>query len=152
MPYVYTAMVRPGTRQCGAGGAGPVPWAELLQRWRGSQQLTSHVPAPAPAQHTRPLSPSLYHGNTSQPATAWPRVSQYAVQRQTRTQLHYDDYFWSCKRIIGKVFTITEKAPTRAFSWLKVPSSAFTFKTLLRDFAKQAVSQFHVYLPWAHLA
>ena len=30
------------------------------------------------------------------------------------------------------VFTITEKAPTRAFSWLKVPTSAFTFKTLLR--------------------
>ena len=28
------------------------------------------------------------------------------------------------------VFTITEKAPTRAFSWLKAPTSAFTFKTL----------------------
>ena len=28
--------------------------------------------------------------------------------------------------------TITEKAPTRAFSWLKAPTSAFTFKTLLR--------------------
>ena len=27
-------------------------------------------------------------------------------------------------------FTITEKAPTRAFSWLKAPTSAFTFKTL----------------------
>ena len=30
------------------------------------------------------------------------------------------------------VFTITKKAPTRAFSWLKAPTSAFTFKTLLR--------------------
>ena len=30
------------------------------------------------------------------------------------------------------VFTIMEKAPTRAFFWLKVPTSAFTFKTLLR--------------------
>ena len=28
------------------------------------------------------------------------------------------------------VFTIKEKAPTRAFSWLKAPTSAFTFKTL----------------------
>ena len=28
------------------------------------------------------------------------------------------------------VFTITAKAPTRAFSWLKAPTSAFTFKTL----------------------
>ena len=29
-------------------------------------------------------------------------------------------------------FTITEKAPTRAFSRLRVPTSAFTFMTLLR--------------------
>ena len=33
---------------------------------------------------------------------------------------------------------ITEKAPTRAFSWLKAPTKAFTFKTLLRHYAKQA--------------
>ena len=35
--------------------------------------------------------------------------------------------------------TITEKTPTRAFSWLKAPTSAFTFKTLLRHYAKQAL-------------
>ena len=29
-------------------------------------------------------------------------------------------------------FQIMEKAPTRAFSWLKAPTSAFTFKTLLK--------------------
>ena len=34
--------------------------------------------------------------------------------------------------------TITGKAPTRAFSWLKAPTSAFTFKTLLRHYPKQA--------------
>ena len=34
--------------------------------------------------------------------------------------------------------TITEKAPTRAFSWLKARTSAFTFKTLLRHYAKRA--------------
>ena len=28
------------------------------------------------------------------------------------------------------VFTITENAPTRAFSWLKAATTAFTFKTL----------------------
>ena len=38
------------------------------------------------------------------------------------------------------VFTITEKAPTRAFSWLKAPTSAFTFKTLLRHYAKRALT------------
>ena len=40
------------------------------------------------------------------------------------------------------VFTITEKAPTRAISWLKAPTSAFTFKTLLRHYAKRALT------PW----
>ena len=36
------------------------------------------------------------------------------------------------------VFTITEKVPTRAFSWLNTHTSAFTFKTLLihYDYAK----------------
>ena len=37
-------------------------------------------------------------------------------------------------------FVSTEKAPTRAFSWLKAPTSAFTFKTLLRHYAKQALT------------
>ena len=37
-------------------------------------------------------------------------------------------YSSAVKRSIG--FTITEKAPTRAFSWLKAPTSLFTFKTL----------------------
>ena len=46
------------------------------------------------------------------------------------------------KRSIGSITgcTITEKAPTRAFSWLKAPTSAFTFKTLLRHYAKQALT------------
>ena len=38
------------------------------------------------------------------------------------------------------VSTITDKAPTRAFSWLKAPSCAFTFKTLLRHYAKRALT------------
>ena len=37
-------------------------------------------------------------------------------------------------------FTITEKAPTRAFSWLKVPTKSFTFKTLLGHYEKQALT------------
>ena len=36
--------------------------------------------------------------------------------------------------------TITEKAPTRAFSWLKAATTAFTFKTLLRHYPKQALT------------
>ena len=37
-------------------------------------------------------------------------------------------------------FVITEKAPTRAFSWLKAATTAFTIKTLLRHYAKQALT------------
>ena len=37
-------------------------------------------------------------------------------------------------------FVIMEKAPTRAFSWLKAATTAFTFKTLLRHNAKQALT------------
>ena len=33
-----------------------------------------------------------------------------------------------------------EKAPTRAFSWLKAATTAFTFKTLLRHYAKQTLT------------
>ena len=37
-------------------------------------------------------------------------------------------------------FIITEKAPTRAFSWLKAATTAFTFETLLRHYAKRALT------------
>ena len=37
------------------------------------------------------------------------------------------------KRSIRR-FVIMEKAPTRAFSWLKAATTAFTFKTLLRHY------------------
>ena len=37
-------------------------------------------------------------------------------------------------------FVITEKPPTRAFSWLKAATTAFTFKTLLRHYAKLALT------------
>ena len=46
----------------------------------------------------------------------------------------------SFKRRLSEDFTITEKAPTRAF-WLKVLTSAFTFKTLLRLNGKRALTQ-----------
>ena len=35
-------------------------------------------------------------------------------------------------------FTIAKRVPTRAFSLLKVPSSAFTFKNLFWHYAKHA--------------
>ena len=43
------------------------------------------------------------------------------------------------KRFIQR-FVILEKAPTRAFSSLKAATTAFTFKTLLRHYAKQTLT------------
>ena len=43
---------------------------------------------------------------------------------------------YSAPSVPQPVFTITEKAPTR----LKAPSSAFTFKTLLRHYAKRVLT------------
>ena len=46
----------------------------------------------------------------------------------------------SLKRRSIRRFVITEKAPSKAFSWLKVPTSAFTFKSLLRHYAKRVLT------------
>ena len=50
---------------------------------------------------------------------------------------------WSCscswlelQTKVREDFTITEKASTRAFSWLEAPTNAFTFNTLLRHYAE----------------
>ena len=51
---------------------------------------------------------------------------------------HIGDVFTRAA-IDPSVFTIKEKAPG-AFSWLKAPTSAFTFKTLLRHYAKWALT------------
>ena len=46
---------------------------------------------------------------------------------------------YSAPSVPQPVFTITEKA----FSWLKAPTNTFTFKTLLRHYAKWALT------PWS---
>ena len=48
--------------------------------------------------------------------------------------------FTSASKSSIRRFVITEKAPTRAFSWLKAATTAFTFKTLLRHYAKWALT------------
>ena len=48
--------------------------------------------------------------------------------------------FVSASKSSIRRFVITEKAPTRAFSWLKAATTAFTFKTLLRHYAKRALT------------
>ena len=56
----------------------------------------------------------------------WPLLSSRALASASKNSI--------------RRFVITEKAPTRAFSWLKAATTAFTFKTLLRHYAKQVLT------------
>ena len=57
---------------------------------------------------------------------------------------------YSASKISIRRFIIKEKAPTRAFCWLKAATTAFTFKTLLRHYAKRALTprSLNVKLVW----
>ena len=53
---------------------------------------------------------------------------------------HQQSIITSASKSSVRRFVIPEKAPTRAFSWLKAATTAFTFKTLLRHNAKRALT------------
>ena len=55
------------------------------------------------------------------------RSGAWAVRTWPRTSAADDP------SVSKSVFTITEKAPTRAFPWLNAPKSIFTFKALWRN-------------------
>ena len=65
--------------------------------------------------------------------------SQVKVSHRIVTRASND-----CYPKVRDDFIITKKAPTRAFSWLKEPTSAFTFKTLSRHYAKWALTPQYV--------
>ena len=82
-------------------GAAWVNGAHLGRYWPAvGPQLTLYVPA----QLLRPP----------------PEVNTLVLLEQVRT---------SASKSCIRRFVITEKAPTRAFSWLKAATTAFTFKT-----------------------
>ena len=61
-----------------------------------------------------------------------------ADSRPTVPYIKVDTIATSASKSSIRRFVITEKAPTSAFSWLKAATTAFTFKTLLRLYAKRA--------------
>ena len=99
-----------------------------------------HCSQPQPQQQP----PFMFWLPRPQPPADWP-----ALHYSVNTELQPDE--WLCspraargvaglkRRSIG-TFVITEKASTRAFSWLKEPTSAITFKTLTRHYAEQALA------------
>ena len=77
----------------------------------------------------------IQHNHQSESPSLWA-----CLRASTGTGTEYLLVLCSAPSVPQPVFTITEKAPTRAFSWLKAATSAFTFKTLLRHYAKQALT------------
>ena len=69
-----------------------------------------------------------------------PRPPGHAGDAHLAPQRHHRQHVRQVETMVHGVFTITEKAPTSAFSWLKAATTAFTFKTLLRHYAKQALT------------
>ena len=71
----------------------------------------------------------------------WPQSDQWSV---TRCRHDHGAAAWRSvlfrKSINRWSCTITEKAPTRAFSWLEAAITTFTFKTLLRHYAEWALT------------
>ena len=88
----------------------------LLLTWCWPGAEWDHPPAAGQLGHTR-------------------QCSGHQHQHWTRSRVHTSASKSSIRR-----FVITEKAPTRAFSWLKAATTAFTFKTLLRHYAKRALT------------
>ena len=76
------------------------------------------------------------HGDLQPVVLHHDHVPQPVTQPGVKLEHSFADYPSSASKGSIRRFVITEKAPTRAFSWLK----AFTFKTLLRHYAKRALT------------
>ena len=92
---------------------------ELLVVLRPGARLPALPPVPRVALH--PAVDDVDRG-----PEAWPDPVQLILDTAGVSTSAADD-----PSVSQSVFTNTEKAFSRAFSWLKVPTSAFTFKTLL---------------------
>ena len=89
----------------------------------------------------------IHRHSHQQPATAAHQISSGEVSVQctggdngSAGHPHHPHHRTSASKSCIRRFVITEKAPTRAFSWLKAATTAFTFKTLLRHYAKRAMT------------
>ena len=120
----------------------PVPANCEAKHWGGNKQenIVSRWeldwPVPVPGCH-RVCSVQASPRNS-------PTFSHIATStRDTSTQMtrhRWMEINISASKSYIRRFVITEKAPARAFSYLKAATTAFTFKTLLRHYAKRALT------------
>ena len=75
----------------------------------------------------------------SQHTAARHKVSHFHSRCRAELDSKHRTIISASKKSIRR-FVITERAPNRAFSWLKAATTAFTFKTLLRHYAKRVLT------------
>ena len=96
--------------------------------WRGvklKEFAIYHGEPPCAAGET--MFPAYHHGD-------YPGQTENLELRSNGSLVvSWDDRSVELQTKIREDITITEKAPIRAFSWLKVAISPFTFETLLRN-------------------
>ena len=95
-----------------------------------SARCAATTPPHVAASHPRPVTTA---------SSVQPRHTVRHDQEQSKLLTELYLFTSASKRSIRR-FVITEKAPTRDFSWLKAATTAFTFKTLLRHYAKRALT------------
>ena len=134
--------------QAGCKDATIVTW----RLWRGKLVLILHSSAShrlkvasvplwsqrAWSQYFFLLSPfcnDLHYPFTTSPVCTTHSAQRLQFRHVSRFLIKYR-WYYSLRRKSTRRFVITEKA----FSWLKAPTNAFTFKTLLRHHAKQTLT------------
>ena len=106
--------------------------------WRGSGLTSGVINLDGNPPHRNVIT-----NNPRPPRITPPLISGHQHQHHTtrtvfRSYLHDGPVASSASKSSIRMFVIMEKSPTRAFSWLKAATTAFTFKTLLRHYAKRA--------------
>ena len=94
-----------------------------------AQWVGREAPAEQPGPRTMPQMSPLVRESCNKGRSPGRAATGWALELEIQMKV-------STRRL-----AIMEKAPTSsAFSWLKVATTAFTFKTLLRHYAKQALT------------
>ena len=126
-----------------AGGA-PVTWMPFLSQEMigGGSPVAEHCSSSSSPRATVMVSgaSTMWGGDsTRSSASGLTAVPYMFLARESQMWRRFTILYSASKSSIRR-FVITEKAPTRAFSWLKAATTAFTFKTLLRHYAKWALT------------
>ena len=113
-----------------------LPAQRSSSAWPRTESLKTTINFHARARNSQRLGGSLASSVRLDQCLGRAEYSGHAVQMLYEILTSMDINISASKKSIRK-FVITEKAPTRAFPWLKAATTALTLKTLLRHYANQ---------------